>query len=709
MSVIVNDDGSVSFEHPAPAVRRAKEDDFDENLAETLPDGALSTLTEEYLNGVAIDIMSRSEFIANYNRGVDLLGLKIEMPSRTKGANQSISKVRHPALLEACVRYQSGARAELLPAAGPVKAATIGAASAIENTLASDFESDFNYYLTDIAKEYYPDTDRALFYQAFGGTVFKKVFRCPIRRRPVSESVYLTNLIVSEDATDLDNAVRVTNEILMSQTQMRKMQLSGGWRDIALGQPMQNLSPARRKVLESQGIAPASSLPQDQQYTVYEGYCDIDPADYGIEERKAPEGMPLPYQLVLDRDSRNVLSLRRNWKKGDETFLKRKTFVKFGLIPGLGFLDYGFLHLIGNQTRALTAIWQIMVDAGMLSNFPGGMRVKGVRTSTNEIAPGLGEFVDIDISQFDDIRKAVMAMPYKDVSPVLFQLAEAIGADAQRMSGAVEMEVGEGRANIPVGTVMAMIEQQTQVMGAVHKRNHTAQKEELCLLRDLFVENPQDLWRLARNPARKWEVGAEFSDLNIRPASDPNVPAQMHRLMQATALETLAGADPQGFRRYEVHKRTLRQMGISDGDTLLVPPEQQQAPPQGSSGGAGQAAVAKAQLELPLKQGEQQLKQQQIQLQAEKVASDRAENQREAANQVLLSHERTAEQEQEAAFKRDELALEHAKLAQKHDVDTLGLALDHAHHGAEMDQAATEAAQGLEEPRLTRPKKKTEE
>lgn len=719
---VINDDGSISFVNPNINRGVKSSDAFDANLAEELPDGTLALMAEDYLMGVDTDIASRSQFIANINRGIDLLGTKIEEASTTKGTRRSISQSRHAALLEACVRYQSAARAEMLPANGPVKIVTVGASDSAEDQLASDFESDFNYYLTDIAKEYYPDTDRALFYQGFSGTVFKKVYRCPIRKRPVSESVYLQNLIVSENATDLDNAIRVTNEILMAPTRVRRMQLAGGWRDIDLGQAMQNQGAVRRKVLESQGIAPNSTLPQDQQHTIYEGYWDIDPGDYGFSESTAQDGLPLPYRIVIDRDSRKVLEVRRNWKKDDEEFRRRKNFVKFGLIPGLGFLDYGYVHLIGNQTRVLTAILGILVDSGMLSNFPGGMKAKGVRMGTNEVAPGLGEWVDIDLNGSDDISKVITGMPYKDVSASLMALYESMAQDVQRMSGAVDLEVGEGRANVPVGTIMAMIEQQTQVMGAVHKRNHTAQKEELCLLRDLFAEDPAALTKLSRNPARKWETAAEFQDLNLSPASDPNVPAQMHRIMVNTFLMQMAQQAPMlfGSKLPKVAKRILTSIGISNADDLLASQEEfeqtaqammkPQQPPPGQPPQGQQpdpSKIAVAQMQLPLKQAQNDLA-------GKKLQAETEQNQREAANQAAQAQLKQTELQMNSTLETRKLDLQEQQLAAEHQREVMGMGLDANQHTAQLNHDATQAALTRAQPpqmptapapRLQRPKK----
>lgn len=676
MTFVVNDDGGIDFVHPAPAIHRKRsQDSFGENLAETLPDSSLGALASDYLDGVASDILSRSQFIANYNRGIDLMGLKIEEPSSSRGSRQSISKIKHPALLEACAASTATSQGQLLPAGGPVKVQTIGSAGGQEDKLAQDFESDFNYYLTEIEKGYYPDTKRGLFLRAYGGTMFKKVYLDPIRKMPMSRTVGLTDLIISEDATDIDSALRKTNEILMVSQQVRRMQLLGGWLDVPLAPAQINTSPARRKILDVQGLAQAQTRQQDVEHTIYEGYGCFDPLDYGLDEH-APDGLPLPYKIVIDKDSQRVLALHRNWKRDDEEFRERQVFVKYGFVPGFGFLDLGFLHLIGNQTRALTAIWQILVDKGMLANFPGGLKAKSVRMSTNEVNGGVGEWPDVDIGPFDDIRKAFMAMPYGDISQVFMAFATAIEQDVKRLAGTTELEIGEGRANVPVGTIMAMLEQQTQQMSAVHKSDHTSQKEELRLLRDLFVENPKSLWKLARDPKRQWEVGEEFADLNIMPASDPNTPSQMHRIMQNQFLMEIAKSAPMlfGNKLVKLADRIITSIGVSDAESLLVSPQeyaqsmaQQSQAAKGGKGSAGAGAAAKAQLELPLKQAE-------LQLESQRISLEQQQNQREAASEAGQQQLDQAKLE----LAQNEVELEHqrgmAEIAQDGQPDPLAQA-----------------------------------
>lgn len=619
-----NDDGSISI-IPTASVAKDAPDDFDANLAEHADSVHLSMAVEDILSGIELDLQSRQEMVDTYINGMDLLGLKVEKPGGTLNRKKT-STVRCPLLTEAIVKFQSGCRGELLPAAGPAKIRNDGDDTEVENSLADAFEKDFNFYLSVTATEFYPDTDRMFWYLGYGGTTFKKVYRCPLRKRPVSEAVYLPDLIVSNDATDLDNAARVTHQISMSKSTVKRLKLAGFYRDVDLVTPTGAIDPIKMKERELQGQSTQVARPEEAHRTIYETIVEIDPTDLGLKEKGAPDGLPLPYLVSIDKDSRECLRLARHWKPDDEDYRKRRMFVKYGLIPGFGFLDYGFLHLLGNQTRALTAIWRILCDSGMFSNFPGGVKLKGTRATPSNINPGPGEFVDVDggdLSQAD-IRKVIMAMPYKDVSAVFMQFAQMVEQDSLRLSGAVELEVGEGKANMPVGTMMALVEQQTAIMQAVHKRLHTSQQLELIMIRDLFAENPRDLWRLNKKPAHQWQEAAEFMDMDLTPASDPNVPASVHRLMQTNVLVMLAQQAPQLFDLEKVLLRALRGIGISDGQSYLSQDQQQQG-----AQGAGDAAAAIA-------AGQQA----QAQATAAEAQAKAAENQREALNQAL-THQQT--------------------------------------------------------------------
>lgn len=695
MTITIGDDGEVYFDHPAPAIRRERDPEkFDQNLAETLEDGVLNDIANDYLDGVSADIQSRQDFISNYNKGIDLLGLKLDEASSVRGNRTSISKIKNPSLLKACMRSQSNSRGQLLPAQGPAKVQTISGETTDEDTLARDFQQDLNYFLTEVDRGYYTDTDRMLFYRAFGGSAYKKIYRDPILKRPTSRFMSLDSLIVSEDASDLMDALRKTNELNYSPVQVRRMQKSGAWLDVSLGQPMQNTSPAKRKILESQGLSPVTTRSQDISHTIYEGYWSFDPEDYGFDDPMGEEGMPAPYRVVLDRDSRKVLALHRNWKKGDELFREKQVFVKYGLVPGLGFLDYGFLHLIGNQTRVLTAIWQIMIDKGMLSTFPGGLKVKGIRTATNELNPGLGEWVEVDIGSMKSIKDALMAMPYGEISGQFIQLMEMVQKDVDALSGTLEIPTGQGTTNTPVGTILAIIEQQAQDLTAVQQRDHRSQKDELRLLRDLFVENPEDLRHLQRKGSkRQWvDLVEEFADMDLVPASDPNVPSQAHRILINQFIVSLAEKAPQlfGSRLQKVASRVLRSVGVNDADDLLAPPAEflQAYAAQQKGGGknqSGQAALQKTQMELPLKQA-------QLELEEKKLAVEQQDTQRKAADEGAQAQ--LDQQEVQAKILKDKADIAHdqASLASAHTLGMAGLASDNqADPQAEADLEKTRA------------------
>ncbi len=650
---------------------KKKGNSFDENLTDIV-----NIDCSDILDGIESDEQSRRELVETYVKGIDLLGLKIKDRSGSQ-QRKNISTINHPILLESVIKFQSGARAEMLPSAGPVKVEVIGEESEQLNDLAEKLEEDMNYYLTTVATEYYPDTDRGLFRLGFGGTIFKKVYECPLRKRPVSECVYLPDLIVSEEATDLQNAIRVTHQIMMSPNDVKRMFAAGIWEGGGLSTPSTPVNPVGQKIASVEGINKVATRQKDMQHTIYECYTDL----IDIGDSLASKDFPAPYRVTIDKDSRKIVDVRRMWKEGDEDFKKKLPFVMFGLIPGMGFLNYGFLHTLGNQTKALTAIWRLLIDAGMFANFPGGVKVKGTRQTTNEINPGPGEWPEIDTGPMDDIRKALMPLPYKEPSAVLIQLSEIIGQDAMRMAGAAEMEVGEGRANVPVGTIMAMIEQQTQVMAAVHKRLHSSQAREFMLLKELFAENPESLTKFNPQPGKQWTL-EEFTNLALVPASDPNIPAQVHRIMQSTALGTVAQQYPSLMNAEEIVKRILKTIGISDVDALM-----QQQPPPGSAPPdpkaqaqamdmqIKQAALAqenqKQQREAAQGVVEANMKAQELQSENAQRESDRQSRERIEAMRTQQEQLRLQiEQEQAAkdhALKAHGVLLEHKKLNQENE------------------------------------------
>ncbi len=676
--ITIEPDGGVTIDVAPNTPKKLKSNKFEENLALILDPSQLGIVGEEVMQGIDNDIQSRADWEAAYDRGIELMGLKLKDASSEVSSTGSISQVYHPLLIETTVKYQSNAMAELLPAAGPVKVMDYSTTTdAARDQLANDFEKDFNHYLTTVAKEYYPDTDQLLFNQGWAGTAFKKVFICPIRKRPCSDLVLAPDLIVSNDAVDLETATRVTHRTKMSRGVIRRLQKAKVYRKVDLGQPVESPTTVERKVAEVSNIDIANKLPADYMHTILECYLELDLP--GFEE-----DIPLPYVVTVDKDSREILSIYRNWEEKDEEFRADCKFVKYGMIPALGFYDLGFIHLLGNTTRALTAIMRMQLDAGQFSIFPAFLLSKqgGKQTNTQiRLPPGGGQEID---TGGGNIKDMVMPIPYPGPSAVLESIAEKVAADGMRLGMASEIQVGEGRADVPVGTTMALIEQSSKVMGAVHKRNHVSQQREFEKLRKLFNKDPSALWRFAKNPARKWEMAEEFADLELVPASDPNVPSHTHRLMQSNALVMLAQGAPQVFNIRNVAIRALDTIGIKDVDNLLAPLPQPGAPPPPPNP------------EIQLKMQDLEVKKQQMQLQAQQQAAhDQSRLQEVQIDSINKQKDRESRERIEQMSMISEKQKHDSKLQLEGVKHVTGIMSDHAIHQREMQNAQQEHTGGM--------------
>ena len=452
-----------------------------------------------------------------------------------------------------------------------------------QDELGQALEKDMNHYLTVTATEYVPDTDRMLFYVGFGGDGFKKVYNHILKRRPVSESVDAEDIIVSNAATDIKNCARFTHRIKMRPSMLRRMQIAGAYRDIPMVSPNpsgETTAPEQEKA-EIGGYRPQPKQPKDAEYEVYECYCELDIAKFAPEQFKG-KSLPLPYVVTIERDSRQVLAVTRNWDEDDEQCLAKQFFVQFPFIRGLGFYGLGLVHILGNVVMALTAIWRIMIDNGMFSNFPGFLFAKGAgRQNTNQMRVPPGGGFPVDVPPGMDIRQAFMPLPYKETGSAFTQLASHIEEVGQRLGQTAELNIGEGKQDVPVGTTMALIEQATKIMDSVHKRLHAAQAEEFQLLKERFREDPEAFWRhnkRGHRPARKWtedQFKQALEQCELVPVADPNNPTSLHRIAKATIIDMLASKYPQDMDRRASLKRIMRIADI-DADGLM---NAQTAPP----------------------------------------------------------------------------------------------------------------------------------
>ena len=601
---IEHPDGTISVSldgKPIEEPGKKKLEGWFANLAEDIDENELSRISGELIRGISSDLTSREEWIQERAQGIKLLGLKIELPGlqgTPDGAPvEGMSKVRHPLLLEAVLRFQANARSELLPTDGPVKIRDDSMHGSVErDKLADALEKDMNHYLTATAKEYYPDTDKMLLLLGFGGTAFKKVYYCPLRNRPVSESIDADDLIVNNSATDLDTARRITHRIYMRPSVVKRMQIIGAYRDIELSHAnARELDAVQLEKNAQQGIQQESFTPEDRDREIYECYCELDVKSFEHKLNGEITGLEVPYRVTIDVSSKQILSLVRNYDEDTQDLPEaRKNFVKYTFVPGFGFYDIGLLHILGNTTNAVTAAWRELLDAGMYANFPGFLYAKqSGRQNSNifRVPPGGGAQIDTGGMA---INEAVMPLPYKEPSAALAGLVQTMGEYGQRLGGTSEVAVGEGRQDAPVGTTVALLEQSVMVLNSVHKRMHSSQADEFQLLAQCFKENPDSFWQRNRKPNMEWDEKqflAALDDFDLVPQADPNTSSNSQRIMKSSALMQMAMADPAGFNMVEVRKEALSTMGWDNPDVFL---SHQNGPPPPTPADQAQQTAAQA-------------------------------------------------------------------------------------------------------------------
>ncbi len=636
-------DGSVSINlAPTQGGNLGDASKHDENLALHMDAMELATVADQLLRLIEQDDRNQSERLTDIAKGLDLLGLKYEEP-RTEPSEEGMSVVRHPGLLEAVLQFQANCRGELLPSSGPVKARNDGGETQASDSIANALEQDFNHYLTVGAPEYYPDTDRMFFSLGFGGEAYKKVYNDPLKRRPVSLTVDRKDLILSDGSVALEACPRVTHRIRMAPSQVMRMQIVGAWRDTSLSLAVLGEgSPVEQKLESIAGVTTSMTAdPTEVERTIFESYCELDLKGFEHKDKSGKTtGLPLPYRVTIDKDSREVLEIRRWWRDDDELCLRKEVFVEYVFVPGPSGLNIGLFHIMGNSTRALTAAWRIALDNGMLGNFPGGLIARQAgRQQTTNIRVSPGGLAPVDTGDMS-IKDAVMPLPYRDVTPGFFQLVQMISAENEKVGGTANMAVGEGRQDAPVGTTIAMIEQATKILGAVHKRMHTAQLKEFVMLKELFREDPAAFWRGNKQPVMPKDEAAlvaALNDDNIVPAADPNTASQVMRIQKAIAIKTLAASNAPAYDMTAVDKRILSMIGVEDIDELFA-----KGPPQGDPNAAAQAQ-AKA-MDSQAKMIGAQAKMAQVKVQALDAASDaqnRAADRESKERQAVMSLAKT--------------------------------------------------------------------
>lgn len=590
---IKHPDGSITVAlggRPLKSAQRAKSEGWYKNLCDDIDPMELTRISEELLVGIRDDETSRIEWTETVAEGIKLLGIKLE-PSTGGGISadaapvEGMSKVRHPLLLEAILRFQANARGEFLPVDGPIKMRDdSNNATSDEDQLANYFQKDLNHFLTVVAEEYYPDTDRMFLKLGFQGLTFKKVYFCPLKSRPVSETVEAKDLIVNEEAKTLQSAARITHRIMMKQSTFRRMQLLGVYRDVDLGIPLQpTLNSIDKAEKETQGVKQSGLRQQDRDREIFECYCELNVKGLEHKWRGKDSGLDVPYRVTIDVSSRTILSICRDYKKTDKLPERRKTFVPFLFVPGFGFYGMGLLHILGNSTNALTAAWREMLDNGMFANFPGWIYAKpaGRQATLNfRVPPGGGVPFD---TNGGDIRTAIMALPYntQHMAP-LMQLTDNIAQAGMRLGGAAEQPVEEGRGVQPVGTTLALIEQAQKILNSVHKRVHGAQQLEFQLIIDVFRDYPDSFWECNDEPSYQWDQETferALSNCNFVPVADPNTASQGQRIMKVMGLKMAQKEAPDQYDARAVEETVVQTLGFNNWERYLKPIAQVGQPP----------------------------------------------------------------------------------------------------------------------------------
>ena len=543
----------------------ASDEDFDANLAEFMGEDELSLIASELTDAFEDDISSRKDWIQTYVDGLDLLGMKLE--ERTEPWAGACG-VTHPLLSEALVKFQSETIMETFPAAGPVKTKIIGKDTQEKKEAAERVQEDMNYRLTEEMPEFRPEHERMLWGLGLAGNAFKKVYFDPSFDRQMSIFVPAEDIVVPYGASSLKTAERVTHVMRKTENELRKLQVDGFYRDIELGEPTNTLDEVEKKIAEKLGFRASV----DSRYRLLEMHVDYDLPGYEDKDKKGEEtGIALPYVITIDKASQKVLAIRRNWEPDDKRKQKRNHFVHYGYIPGFGFYCFGLIHLIGAFAKSGTSILRQLVDAGTLSNLPGGLKSRGLRIKGDDTPISPGEFRDVDVPS-GSIRDNILPLPYKEPSQVLASLMNQIIDEGRRFASAADLQVSDMSANSPVGTTLAILERTLKVMSAVQARIHYALHEELRLLKAIIRDYTPEEYSYEPSQGTRRAKQSDYDQVDVIPVSDPNAATMSQKVVQYQAALQLAQGAPQLYDLPLLHRQMLDVLGIKNY-AKLVPME----------------------------------------------------------------------------------------------------------------------------------------
>ena len=544
--------------------------DFDSNLAEILEEGELATISSDLMELVDADISSRKDWAETFVKGLEVLGMNYE--ERTQPWNGACG-VFSTILTEAAIKFQAESIMETFPAQGPVKTEIIGAIDKMKEDAAQRVRDDMNFKLTEEMPEYRPEHERMLYSLGLSGSAFKKVYYDPAMGRQVALYIPAEDVIVPYGASNLNNAERVTHVMRKTKNEIKKLQVSGFYRDIDMGDPVNIMTDIEKKKAEQQGYKASD----DNRYQILEIHTDLDIDGFeDVDKDGEPTGIALPYVVTIDRGTGDVLAIYRNWLEDDDHKAKRQHFVDYCYIPGFGFYGMGLIHVIGGYARAGTSLIRQLVDAGTLSNLPGGLKSRGMRIKGDDTPIAPGEFRDVDVPS-GAIKDNVMALPYKEPSATLLTLLNQITEEGRRLGSISDMKISDMSSQAPVGTTLAILERTLKTMGAVQARVHYSMKQEFKLLKGIIRDYAPTEYEYMPHGGNPKAKQSDYDIVEVIPVSDPNSSTMAQRIMQYQAVIQLASQAPQIYNLPNLHRQMIEVLGIQNAEKL-VPVDDDQTP-----------------------------------------------------------------------------------------------------------------------------------
>jgi hypothetical protein len=536
------------------------EDPFNDNLAEELDEGQLAELAGDLIGEFEEDVNSRKDWIETFVDGLELLGLKIE--DRTEPWPGACG-VHHPLLAEAVVKFQAETMTETFPAQGPVRTKVIGKETTTKRDAALRVQEDMNHQLTDVMVEYRPEHERMLWGLGLAGNAFKKVYYDPSLGRQVSMYVPADDVVVPYGASSVETTERLTHVMRKTTNEVKKLQRDGLYRSVDIGEPTNTLDEVEKKIAERLGFR----AEMDDRHKLLEMHVDLVIED--DEYRDEDDGdVALPYVVTIDKSSTEVLAIRRNWDPDDKKKLKRNHFVHYSYVPGFGFYAFGLIHLIGAFAKSGTSIIRQLVDAGTLSNLPGGFKTKGLRVKGDDTPISPAEWRDVDVAS-GTMRDNIMPLPYKEPSGVLYQLLGTIVEEGRKFAGAADMKVSDMSAQAPVGTTLAILERTLKMMSAVQARVHYAMRQEFKLLKGIIRDYTPDEYPYEPDEGSRKAKKSDYDSVEVIPVSDPNAATMAQKIVQYQAVIQLAQGAPQIYDMPYLHRQMLEVLGIKNANKLV--------------------------------------------------------------------------------------------------------------------------------------------